>query len=95
MPKVKTHSGTGKRVKQTGSGLFKIKRTGMRHLLRKKGLTNKRRLNVDKVVEGGNDRAIRYAMRARLPKQKYVLIEIDAETLAMIEAQDAKATPKA
>ncbi len=80
MPKVKTHSGTAKRVKQTGSGLFKIKRTGMRHLLRKKNLKNKRRLNVDKVLTGGNDRAVRRAMKVRLPK-RYVLVPIDLTDL--------------
>ena len=44
MPKMKTHSGTKKRFKVTGSGKLKRKRTGKRHLLRKKSKKVKLRL---------------------------------------------------
>lgn len=36
MPKVKTHSGVKKRIKVTGTGKLKRRRTGTQHLLRKK-----------------------------------------------------------
>jgi len=44
MPKMKTHSGTKKRFTVTGSGKLKRKRTGKRHLLRKKSKKAKLRL---------------------------------------------------
>ena len=42
MPKMKTHSGTKKRLKVTGSGKFKFKRAGARHLAVRKSNANKR-----------------------------------------------------
>ena len=36
MPKMKTHSGTKKRVKVTGSGKLLTERAGKRHLLERK-----------------------------------------------------------
>ncbi len=36
MPKMKTHSGSKKRFRITGSGKVKCKRAGMRHILTKK-----------------------------------------------------------
>jgi len=42
MPKMKTHSGTKKRIYVTGSGKLKRFRTGTSHLLRKK--TKKQKL---------------------------------------------------
>ncbi|GAA1655504.1 50S ribosomal protein L35 [Kribbella alba] len=44
MPKMKTHSGTKKRVKITGSGKLVRERTGRRHLLEVKSNRRKRRL---------------------------------------------------
>jgi len=44
MPKMKTHSGTKKRFRVTGSGKLKRKKTGKRHLLRKKSKKAKLRL---------------------------------------------------
>ena len=44
MPKNKTHSGTKKRVKVTGSGKLVHQRTKMRHKLEKKPSTRTRRL---------------------------------------------------
>ncbi|MEW6775260.1 MAG: 50S ribosomal protein L35 [Bdellovibrionota bacterium] len=35
MPKMKTHKGTAKRVRKTGSGNYKFKRAGKRHGLRR------------------------------------------------------------
>lgn len=70
MPKAKTHSATKKRVKVTGSGLFKIKRTGMAHNLRKKTTKQKRHLNVDAIVTPGDDNAIRHALHLPNPRRK-------------------------
>ena len=44
MPKMKTHSGTAKRFKFTGSGKIKRRRAGMNHLLEHKSSRVTRRL---------------------------------------------------
>jgi len=44
MPKNKTHSGTAKRIKVTGTGKLMHQRSGMRHKLEKKPSTLTRRL---------------------------------------------------
>ena len=44
MPKQKTHSGTKKRVKVTGSGKLLREKAGKRHLLERKPSTLTRRL---------------------------------------------------
>jgi len=49
MPKMKPHSGMGKRVKATGKGRLVREQTHRRHLLEKKPSTRTRRL--DGVVE--------------------------------------------
>ncbi len=45
MPKQKTHSGTAKRVKVTGSGKLLRQKTGLRHRLEKKSSELTRRLS--------------------------------------------------
>ncbi|MGI8434007.1 MAG: 50S ribosomal protein L35 [Nocardioidaceae bacterium] len=45
MPKMKTHSGTSKRVKLTGSGKIVRQKTGKRHNLEKKPSTMTRRMS--------------------------------------------------
>lgn len=47
MPKMKTHSGTKKRIKVTGSGKLTHERTHMRHLLEVKSSRRTRRLAGD------------------------------------------------
>jgi large subunit ribosomal protein L35 len=47
MPKMKTHSGTKKRVKVTGSGKLRRQQTNRRHLLEAKPSTRTRRLAAD------------------------------------------------
>jgi large subunit ribosomal protein L35 len=42
MPKMKTHSGGAKRLKQTGSGKFKRRRAYVSHLLEHKAVSRKR-----------------------------------------------------
>ena len=44
MPKMKSHSGTSKRVKVTGSGKIVRKKAGKRHKLEKKPSTMTRRM---------------------------------------------------
>jgi large subunit ribosomal protein L35 len=44
MPKMKSHTGMGKRVKVTGSGKIVAQQSGMRHNLEKKPSTRTRRL---------------------------------------------------
>ncbi len=46
MPKMKTHSGSKKRFRVTGSGHIKFKRAGLRHILTK--MTTKRKRNLRK-----------------------------------------------
>ena len=50
MPKNKTHSGTKKRVRVTGSGKLMREQAGARHLLEHKSSTRKRRLGSDAPV---------------------------------------------
>jgi large subunit ribosomal protein L35 len=47
MPKMKTHSGTKKRFRVTGSGKIMRERTHKRHLLEHKSSRRTRRLAVD------------------------------------------------
>jgi large subunit ribosomal protein L35 len=44
MPKMKSHTGMGKRVKVTGSGKIVAQQAGLRHNLEKKATTRTRRL---------------------------------------------------
>ncbi|KIR61243.1 50S ribosomal protein L35 [Micromonospora harpali] len=44
MPKMKSHTGMGKRVKVTGKGKIVAEQAGKRHLLEKKSSTRTRRL---------------------------------------------------
>ncbi|MBM0225322.1 MULTISPECIES: 50S ribosomal protein L35 [Micromonospora] len=44
MPKMKSHTGTGKRVKVTGTGKIVAQQAGLRHKLEKKSSTHTRRL---------------------------------------------------
>jgi len=50
MPKQKTHSGTKKRFKVTGSGKVMKQGSGMRHNLERKPTKLTRRLNKDRVI---------------------------------------------
>ncbi|MFI5844077.1 50S ribosomal protein L35 [Catenuloplanes sp. NPDC051500] len=45
MPKMKSHSGMGKRVKVTGTGKLRTEQAGKRHLLEGKTSTRTRRLS--------------------------------------------------
>ncbi|GLZ36895.1 50S ribosomal protein L35 [Actinokineospora sp. NBRC 105648] len=45
MPKMKTHSGTSKRIRVTGKGKLRRQQAGLRHKLEKKSSTLTRRLS--------------------------------------------------
>jgi large subunit ribosomal protein L35 len=51
MPKMKSHSGSKKRVRKTGSGALVFRRRGRNHLLQQKSKRQKR-LNRTLVVDG-------------------------------------------
>ncbi len=77
MPKTKTHSGASKRVKVTGSGNFKMKRTGMRHLQRKNSKRAKRRLSVDKIIRKEDAYKMRFMMKAKNAKRSTPALVLD------------------
>jgi len=54
MPKQKTHSGTKKRIRVTGSGKLMRERTNKRHLLEVKSSRRTRRLSVDKQLSASD-----------------------------------------
>ena len=58
MPKMKTHSGTKKRFKLTGSGKIKRHHAGSSHLLRKKGKKAKLRLRHAGLVDKADKKRI-------------------------------------
>ena len=59
MPKMKTHRGTAKRVKVTGTGKFIVKHSGKSHILTKKTRKRKNNLKKDFVVSEGSARKMR------------------------------------
>ncbi len=59
MPKMKTHRGTAKRVKVTGTGKFVVKHSGKSHILTKKTRKRKNNLKKDFVVSEGSARKLR------------------------------------
>ncbi len=58
MPKMKSHSGTKKRVRKTGSGAYAFKRRGRSHLLQQKSRRQKR-LNRTVMAHPTNTDALR------------------------------------
>ena len=54
MPKMKTHSGTKKRFRVTGSGKLMRERVNKRHLLENKSSRRTRRLSIDQVVSAND-----------------------------------------
>lgn len=59
MPKQKTHSGTKKRFKITGTGKIKKQGAGMRHNLESKSSEVTRRLNKDRVLSPADQKVIK------------------------------------
>ena len=59
MPKMKTHSGTKKRFKVTGSGKIKRRKAFTSHILTKKSKKRKRALRKSAIVDGSNERLLK------------------------------------
>jgi large subunit ribosomal protein L35 len=59
MPKNKTHSGTKKRVKVTGTGKLLAERAGKRHLLERKSSTLTRRLSGTTEIDHVNTKRVK------------------------------------
>ena len=59
MPKNKTHSGTKKRVRVTGSGKFMREQTHLRHLLESKSSKRTRRLSKDQVLAPADTKRVK------------------------------------
>ncbi|SME87810.1 50S ribosomal protein L35 [Desulfovibrio gilichinskyi] len=54
MPKMKTRRGAAKRFTKTGSGKFKRRKQGLRHILTKKSAKRKSRLGQSALVDSAN-----------------------------------------
>ncbi|EYT66036.1 MULTISPECIES: 50S ribosomal protein L35 [Micrococcales] len=59
MPKQKTHSGSKKRFKVTGTGKIMKQQAGMRHNLEVKSSKRKARLNEDQVLSKGDAKNVK------------------------------------
>jgi len=62
MPKLKTHKGTAKRVKITGTGKITRRRAFGGHLLSKKSKSRKRAINTTAVVTGSMEKNLKRAL---------------------------------
>ncbi len=58
MPKMKTHKGTAKRFKKTGTGALKRGRAYTSHILTKKSPKRKRQLRKAQLVSKGDQKRI-------------------------------------
>ena len=66
---MKTHKGTKKRVKVTGSGKVSVKHSGKSHILTKKSNKRKKRLGQDAIVPKGAERKIKKALAGQAGRQ--------------------------
>lgn len=62
MPKLKTHSGTKKRIRVTKTGKLIHRHTGLNHFLQKKGAGRKRRLGQTVTMTGTRARNMKRKM---------------------------------
>ncbi|HEX4662199.1 MAG TPA: 50S ribosomal protein L35 [Candidatus Saccharimonadales bacterium] len=62
MPKLKTHKGTAKRVKITGTGKVLRERAFGGHFLSKKSASRKRTISSSAVISGKNAKNIKRAL---------------------------------
>lgn len=62
MPKLKTHKGTAKRIKQTASGKIMRRRAFGGHLLAKKSASRKRTINSSAEITGSIRKNIKKAL---------------------------------
>lgn len=59
MPKIKTNRAAAKRFRTTGSGKFRRRKQGLRHILTKKNTKRKRRLGQGEIVDKSNEKAVK------------------------------------
>ncbi|HEV8055005.1 MAG TPA: 50S ribosomal protein L35 [Nocardioidaceae bacterium] len=59
MPKMKKHSGTGKRIKLTGSGKLRRQKAGLRHNFEHKSSTLTRRLSGTEAVSKADTKRVK------------------------------------
>jgi large subunit ribosomal protein L35 len=64
MPKLKTHKGLAKRMKVTGRGKLKHRRSGASHLMSVKNGKRRRHIHSTAVVRGGKAKAMKAALLA-------------------------------
>ena len=62
MPKLKTHKGTAKRVKVTGSGKLVRERAFGNHILAKKSKSRKRNIKTAASIHGKNAKNLKKAL---------------------------------
>ncbi len=62
MPKLKTHKGTAKRIKVTGSGKLVRERAFGNHILAKKSKSRKRVIKSPATIKGKNAKNIKTAL---------------------------------
>ena len=65
MPKMKTHSGTKKRVKQTGSGKLMHEQVNKRHRLEVKTSKRSRSLQLDSAVSSADSKNVKRLLGMR------------------------------
>jgi large subunit ribosomal protein L35 len=65
MPKMKTHSGTKKRIKKTGSGKLRREQANKRHLLEVKPSKRTRRLSKDVNVSKADTKKVKRLLGER------------------------------
>ena len=65
MPKMKTHRGTAKRFKMTGSGKLRRRKQGSNHLRRKKSKRGKREYSQDLPVSEADSARIKRILSKR------------------------------
>ena len=65
MPKMKTHKGTAKRFKITGSGKVRRRKQGSNHLRRKKAKRTRRTYSQDQPVSDADSKRIKRILATR------------------------------
>ena len=69
MPKMKTHSGTKKRFRATGTGKLRGRSAFSSHILEKKSAKRKRRLAQPAIISTGDRARVRELLGAKAPVQ--------------------------
>lgn len=80
MPKNKTHSGTKKRIRVTGSGKLMREKANARHLLEHKSSTRKRRLGSDTSVAKADVKRMKKLLAADRPRGSPALAPLNSRS---------------